>query len=124
MQFLQRFAAAWFEASPPAAAPTRAEQLVFVTVPACAGVDPALTCGTPSITELTDQLQREVGLARVHRVESRAGEITIWIYGVDAEVTWGQASKVVLTSPLTPSGFVLLRHGGPGAFERQIAFEQ
>lgn len=123
MSFLRRVADALFGVVPAPPERRSHEQLVFVTVPASAGVDRALTTESPQIRGLKDRLEAAVSVGRVERVAAFTGNVAIWLYGESADAIWAQASPIMLSSPLTPRGYVLIRHGGPGAFERQIEFD-
>lgn len=47
-------------------------------------------------------------------------EVTATITASDADATFGALAPVLRASPYCAGGYVLLRYGPPGAFERQV----
>jgi hypothetical protein len=110
-----------FEWGPDEEAPKKERQLVYLTIPIVADLDPTI----PLQLRIT-RLQTELGAALGHQgsVVARINgeEIVVFIDGPSADGMWQLSEPIIRRSAIAPHGFVLRRYGPPGAPEKQTTF--
>jgi hypothetical protein len=95
------------------------EQAVLVTFPHAVG----RKVGAPvDVTELTDAVGRAVevaGTGVLDGAQTRAGSLTLFAYGRDADQLWRSMEPAVRAFPFRPA-HVVIRYGWFGAPDRTV----
>jgi hypothetical protein len=97
-------------------------QMVFVTIAVPSGLGPALAKDSPAVLQLGTEIVAAVGdLGTVH-LSAVGREVTVSLAGPDADRLFAAVAPVLRASPLTDRAWALLRYGGLGTREVQVAF--
>ncbi len=77
-------------------------------------------CDVATIEDMLAEALAREGTGEFDGNEFGPGEVTLFMYGEDAERLFATVGPVLRSYPLCQGARVVIRHGGPGAAQREI----
>lgn len=78
------------------------------------------SCDTSTIEDLLVPVLESTGVGEFDGTETGPGETCLFLYGPDAEKLFTTIEPILTEYPLCQGARVVIRHGGPGAPQREL----